>query len=234
MIRGQLGSVAAEGWVEMSEAVEFARRAVPDLDLLEYVLVSAPAVDDLAPVGTAVVGLVQSGAIRLVDLVVLVRPDRQVGVSVIEAADHEGMSAVAGVVADEDGGVLLSLHDIELAAATLAPGTAALLLLVEDRWAGVISSAARASGGRISSGERITRDRAEASLAQVGGPSDHRPTRVGRSDLLVRNPLSTLPGAGAVPAVDRAAQVRQLAGLVERGLLSLDQYEVQRRRVLDD
>jgi len=33
--------------------------------------------------------------------------------------------------------------------------------------------------------------------------------------------------------VDQVAQVRKLAHLVERGLLSLDQYEVQRRRVLE-
>ena len=44
-----------------------------------------------------------------------------------------------------------------------------------------------------------------------------------------------MTGSGRVVGarVDQAAQVRELARLVDRGLLSLDQYEVQRRRVLD-
>ena len=195
----------------------------PDLDLLEYVLVSAPSPSALAEVAGAVAGLVAAGAIRLLDVVVLVRPGDQAAVTVAEPSDHEELAALIGL---SDGEVLLSGHDLELAAVTLAPEVTALLLLVEDRWAGALSSAARAAGGRLTGGERIARDRAMASLS-------HGPSRSGRGDLLARSPLCLPALAGSLPMVDQTAQVRQLARLVDQGLLSLEQYEVQRRRVLD-
>ena len=45
----------------------------PDLDLLEYVLVSARTADGLVSVAEAVAGLVRAGSIRLLDAVLLVR-----------------------------------------------------------------------------------------------------------------------------------------------------------------
>lgn len=195
----------------------------PDPDLLEYVLVSAASVDVLGPVASAVVEVVQTGTIRLVDAVVLARPDAGAKVLVGELTDHAELTPLTAAVEDA-GQTRLSLHDIELAAVTLAPDVAALLLLVEDRWAGRVSTAARDAGGRVIAGERIGRGRVQAALG--------RGARSARSDLLARSPVSVAV-IGAAPAVDQAAQVRRLARLVDRGLLSLDQYEVQRRRVLD-
>ena len=184
----------------------------PDLDLLEYVLVSAGDADALRSVARAVVQLVEDGSIRLLDAVVLVRDRGQPRVSSTSPAEHGVLEELTEVAA---GGVLLSRHDIELASVTLAPDETALLLLVEDRWAGVLSDAARESGARLTGGERIARDRVLASLEQAGS-----------TDLIVHGP-------GATPLVDQVAQVRQLAQLVDRGLLSLDLYEAQRRRVLE-
>ncbi|MBA2956538.1 hypothetical protein GON03_00715 [Nocardioides sp. MAH-18] len=191
----------------------------PDLDLLEYVLVSAPSVSGLDQVAAAAAELVTGGVIRLVDVVGLVRADDEAGVRVVRLEDAPPLAALAALA---DGGVLLSRHDVELAAVTLAPGDAALLLLVEDCWASALSSAARRSGGRLTAGERVGRDRVLAALDEPG-----------RTDLLDRSPLGTARRTGAAPLVDQVAQVRKLAHLVERGLLSLDQYEVQRRRVLE-
>lgn len=215
-----------DGVVTMSEAPQLADR--PDFDLLECVLVSAPSVDGLGAVAAAARELVSSGAIRLVDLVGLVRADGEAGVRVIEVEQAEALAALAAYA---EGGVLLSRHDVELAAVTLPPGVAALLLLVEDRWAAALSGAARSVGGRIAAGERVARDRVLAAL------DDRRPAggtdRTGRPNLLARSPLSSAPAGDVVPLVDQVAQVRKLAHLVERGLLSLEQYEVQRRRVLE-
>ncbi|WP_157560344.1 MULTISPECIES: hypothetical protein [unclassified Nocardioides] len=196
----------------------------PDLDLLEYVLVSAATVDGLASVAAAVADTVATGAIRVVDAVLLVRADGRTKVAVGELADQAELAPLAAVVDADGAGVQLSLHDIELASVTLAPGVAALLLLVEDRWAGAVSAAARAAGGQVTAGERIGRRRAEAA---VGGVA-----RRHRADLLSRSPVAvkSAPSSGLV---DQAAQVRKLARLVDQGLLSLEQYEVQRRRVLD-
>ncbi|MFC6045397.1 hypothetical protein [Nocardioides hankookensis] len=196
----------------------------PDLDLLEYVLVSAGTVEGLASVATAVADTVGSGAIRLVDAVLLVRADGRTKVAVGELADHAQLAPLAAVVEAESAGVQLSLHDIELASVTLAPGVAALLLLVEDRWAEPVSVAARAAGGQVTAGERIGRRRAQAAL----GAAERRH----RADLLSRSPVAVKAVASS-GLVDQAAQVRKLARLVDQGLLSLEQYEVQRRRVLD-
>jgi hypothetical protein len=182
----------------------------PDLDLLEYVLVVAPDLAGLGPVAGAVVALLHAGSIRLLDAVVLVRgrDDTTVG-----SPSLTEVPALAELAVESAGGVLLSPHDVELAAVTLEPGQAALVLLVEDTWARALSDAARVGGARLTAGERITRDRVVASLQH------------GTGDLLVRGP-------GDMPLVDQAAQVRQLARLVDRGLLSMDRYDVQRRRVL--
>jgi hypothetical protein len=201
----------------MSDALQLTE--APDLDLLEYVLVSAPSVAGLDQVAAAAAGLVAGGVIRLIDVVGLSRAKDEAGVRVVTPEDAPPLAALAALAAGE---VQLSRHDVELAAVTLAPGDAALLLLVEDSWATALSSAARRSGGRVTAGERVGRDRVLAAL-----------DRPGHSDLLARSPLGTAHRTGAAPLVDQVAQVRKLAHLVERGLLSLDQYEVQRRRVLE-
>jgi hypothetical protein len=205
------------GVMTMSDALQLTD--APDLDLLEYVLVSAPSAAGLDQVAAATAELVHGGVIRLIDVVGLVRPDGEAGVRVVTSDDTPPLAELAALA---HRGVWLSRHDVELAAVTLAPGDAALLLLVEDSWAVALSSAARRSGGRVTGGERVGRDRVVAALDEPG-----------RTDLLVRSPLGTARRSDAAPLVDQVAQVRKLAHLVERGLLSLDQYEVQRRRVLE-
>lgn len=183
-----------------------------DLGLLEYVLVSGREPDGLAPVAEAVVQLARAGSIRLLDAVVL---RRESGSTRVTSGSPAGHAVLSGLMAVAEGHVLLSVHDVELASMTLDPEETALLLLVEDRWANILSDAARQGGARLTAGERIARDRVLASLEQAGA-----------TDLIVRSPGTT------ASFVDQAAQVRELARLVDRGLLTLDRYEVQRRRVL--
>src|SRR4051794_1940940 len=178
----------------------------PDLDLLEYVMVSADAVAGLSDVAAAVADTVRSGAIRVVDAVLLVRPGGGATVTVGEPSDHVGLAPLRAAV-DPASGIRLSLHDIELTSMTLAPGVAALLLLVEDRWADRVSAAARAVGGEVTAGERIGRRRAEAALGDA--ESRHG------ADLLSRGPV-TVRTVASVGVVDQAAQVRNLAQLVDR------------------
>ena len=134
----------------------------PDPDLLEYLLLSAPDVTGLASVATAVVALARSGTIRLVDAVLLVRSEGQTTVRTISPGEHPSLAALGRATT---GGVLLSSHDLELMALTLGPDEAALLLLVEDRWAATLSAAVRRSGARMTAGERVP----------VGSPPRWRP-----------------------------------------------------------
>jgi hypothetical protein len=189
----------------------------PGLDLFEYVLLSAADVDGLVPVAAAVVDLARAGAIHLVDAVVLARAGEHPEVRAVSPDEHPVFAELDRAA---DGGVLLSPHDVDLAAVTLAPAESALLLLVEDRWAEPLSAAVRAGGAQLSAGERIPRDRVLASL-----DASESSERQGRVDLLVRGPRTA-------SGLDQVEQVRQLAELVDRGVLPLERYEVQRRRVL--
>ena len=75
-------------------------------------------------------------------------------------ANLVGLSDLEGSV-----GGLLSRHDLELVAATLDPGSAAIVLVAEDRWAEPLSRGA--TGPARFAGERIASGRVEAALARV-------------------------------------------------------------------
>ena len=132
----------------------------PDLDLVEYVVISVPELSAAVGVASALKQLVELRQIQILDLV-------GVDVSVdgrLAAVEPELLSGlgVLDTVEGEVGG-LLSEDDIALAGGALAPGTSALIVVVEDRWAQHLSDAARDGGGRIIGGERIPRHRLEQS-----------------------------------------------------------------------
>ncbi|WP_138067584.1 hypothetical protein [Cellulomonas rhizosphaerae] len=184
----------------------------PDPDLLEYVLVAGRDLDALAPVAAAVDELERAGTVAVVDAVVLVRDGSSTTVEARPAHEHEQLAGLAGARATR--GVRLSAHDVQLASVTVDPSESALLLLLEDRWARPLAAVVRANDARLAGGERVARQRVLGALAAGAG-----------TDLVVRGPVVT-------PLIDQVAQVRQLAHLVERGLLPLDAYDAQRRRVL--
>jgi Family of unknown function (DUF6325) len=131
-------------------------------DLVQYVVVVAPDQDALATVVPALSELVQSGKIRILDLVVLVR-DREDAVTVLELEAVESLAALQHVEGEHGG--MLSENDIALASHALRPGTAGIVLVTEDRWAAPLSVAARRAGGLIVAGERIPPSRVEQALA---------------------------------------------------------------------
>jgi Family of unknown function (DUF6325) len=139
----------------------------PDLDLVEYVVIAVPELSSTADVAAALRELVESSRIRILDLVgVVTGPDGRY--SVIEAEQLSGLAELRGVEGEVGG--LLSEDDIALAGSALLPGTSALILVVEDRWAQLLADAARLTGGRIVGGERIPRHRLEQALRAGGAP----------------------------------------------------------------
>ena len=136
------------------------RGPAPDLDLVEYVVISVPELSSAVDVADALKALVESEQILILDLVgVVTGPDGRC--TVIEPERISGLAALDGV--DGEVGGLLSEDDIALACSALPPGTSALIVVVEDRWARLLAEAARHSGGRIVGGERIPRHRLEQS-----------------------------------------------------------------------
>jgi hypothetical protein len=145
-----------------------------DLDLVEYLVIAVPDLADVAGVAEALRRLVLTGRIQILDLVGVVT-SLDGGDLVLEPEVVSGMSVLRDVEGEVGG--LLTDDDIALACSELPWGTAAVVLVVEDRWADVLASAARTSGGRIVGGERIPRHRVAASLGgrRSGGAVEMAP-----------------------------------------------------------
>ncbi len=133
-----------------------------DTSLIECVVVVVPDTESLVGIAEALAALVADGSIRVLDLVVVVRDRGSGDIRVLGPESvHPGSF---GELVDERVAELLSERDINSAAASLLPGAAAVLVLIEDRWATVLSSAAVHAGGRIVGGTRVARARIEAAL----------------------------------------------------------------------
>jgi len=124
-------------------------------------IVLVPSQDALASIASALTKLVESGKIRILDLVVLARDNNGV-VTVTELEALEGMASLRNL--DIEVGGMLSEQDLELASFALKPGMPGIVLVTEDLWAKSLSTAARQAGGQIIAGERIPASRVEAAL----------------------------------------------------------------------
>jgi hypothetical protein len=127
--------------------------------------------EDLGPVDVVVIGyppdapmtgeavpilldLVDRGIIRVFDALV-VRKDEDGTFSGIDLANLDpetggDLVAFAGATSG-----LLGEDDVAKAAAEIEPGTAAVMIVYENRWAGAFVSAVRRNGGRLIANERV-------------------------------------------------------------------------------
>ena len=126
--------------------------APPDADPVELVVIAVPDISATGHIAEAIKLLVESGSIRILDIVV-VETELGGGFSWVEFEDVAGLAPLRDV--EGEVGRWLSTDDIALTCSALAAGSTALLLVVEDRWALPLAEAALACGGRIVGGERI-------------------------------------------------------------------------------
>jgi hypothetical protein len=122
-------------------------------------------------IGRELARIVDSSAIRILDMVIVV-VDKDGVAEVREAESVEGLAGLRD--ASSFSGVLLSRHDIELVALALQPDSAAVIVVVEDRWAEPLSAAAHSAGGEVRAGERIGQQRVEAALARARNVEQER------------------------------------------------------------
>jgi hypothetical protein len=132
-------------------------------DLVEYLVIAVPDIDSMAMLVPALADLVDAEAVTILD-VIAVEKSAQGQCTVLEIESVASMAGLASV--DGEVGGMLSEIDIELASHAVSPGMAAVVLVVEDRWAEGLSGAIRGAGGEIAAGERIPRARVEAAMAQ--------------------------------------------------------------------
>jgi hypothetical protein len=131
-------------------------------DLVEYFIIEVPGLDSIAGLTPALAELVEHQAIRILDLVVIVK-QADGAASQLELDDLDSMATLRDL--DGDIGGVLSDHDIELASLALRTGSTGIILVTEDRWAGPLSAAAQRAGGQIIAGDRIPPSRVETVLA---------------------------------------------------------------------
>ena len=201
-------------------------------------MIAVPDLSTTVGVAFALRELVESAQIRILDLVgVVTSPDGRF--SAIEPERLSGLAELHHVEAEVGG--LLSEEDIALAGSALPPGTSALIVVVEDRWA---RSARGRRAGQRRTDHRRRADPATPARAVTAGPppgtGPWRPVvkRVSASrwrhvDLLRRRPLldPVTVEAPASCAGHRFDQLRTLVHLVERGVLSAEEFERHQEKV---
>ena len=135
---------------------------------VEYIILGFPGNQFNGEIAPELAKLVDSGTIRLLDLV-FISKDSDGDVAVIELEDHHDVALFE--MLDGEVGGLISDEDVAYAAAELVPNSSAALLIWEDVWATPFVEALRASGAVLIEGSRIPHDLIEAAeieLAKAG------------------------------------------------------------------
>jgi hypothetical protein len=129
---------------------------------VEYILVGFPGNKFNGEIAPELVDLVQSGTIRILDLI-FIGKDTDGSVVFFELDELDGVVGFGEL--DADVGGLIGPEDIEYAAAALQPNSSAALLIWEDVWAARFAEAVRKSGGVLLEGARMPHDVVEPLLA---------------------------------------------------------------------
>lgn len=131
---------------------------------LEYIVVGFPGNKFNGQIAPELGKLIDSGTIRILDLIFIGKDDSG-EVVVFEYDELEELGAFANLEGEVGG--IISQADIEYAASTLEPGTSAGLLLWEDCWAAPFVEAVRESGGVLLEGGRIPHELAQEAFASL-------------------------------------------------------------------
>jgi len=132
---------------------------------VEYMIVGFPGSQFNGSVAPELAKLVESGTIRVIDLV-FISKDPDGNTVAVEFDEHEALEPFSSI--DGEVGGVLSQDDIEHAAEALEPGDSAALLIWEDTWAKPFVDAMRDSGGVLIEGARIPHDIIEPVLSALG------------------------------------------------------------------
>ena len=131
---------------------------------VEYVIISFPGNRFSGEIMPALTELVDSGTIRIIDLVFIKKDaDGDVVAFELDALEEGGELGLEEL--EGEAGELLSEQDLELAAEMLEPDSSAALLVWEQVWAERIADAIRNAGGQLVAGERIPQDIVDAARA---------------------------------------------------------------------
>jgi hypothetical protein len=120
----------------------------------------APMTGEAAPL---LLDLIDRGIIRVLD-VLFVMENEDGTFSGFEAKDLDSKSVGDLTVFEGASSGLLGEEDVATAADAIEPGTAAVIIVYENRWAGPFAAAVRRNGGRLIANQRIPVQELIASL----------------------------------------------------------------------
>jgi hypothetical protein len=131
---------------------------------VEYMIVGFPGNRFRGEIAPELAKLVNSGTIRILDLVFILK-DADGSVATFEFDQLDELGAFADV--DGEVGGLISKEDIEHAAALLEPNYSEALLVWEDVWATPFVDALRRADGVVLEGARIPRELIETAFSEL-------------------------------------------------------------------
>jgi len=127
-----------------------------ELGPVDYLVVGFPAdkADFSGAMADELKKLMDSGTIRVLDLVIVTKADDgTVAAAELRDRDESEVGELRSLEADLS--LVLALEDVERVGADLEPGSAAAVLVWENTWAAPLASAIRHSGGELMGNGRI-------------------------------------------------------------------------------
>jgi Family of unknown function (DUF6325) len=121
---------------------------------IDFLVIAWPDPKPNGEIAPLVVDLVDRGIIRILDLA-FVTKDEDGTIHAIDISDVDGDGELDLTVFEGASSGLLSDDDLEEAGAALEPGSAAAVLVFENRWAAPFAIAVRRSGGQLVANGRI-------------------------------------------------------------------------------
>jgi len=137
-----------------SEAAEKTTTSLDELGPVDYLVVEFPAgaSNFTGEMAKELLALVDSGTIRVIDIVILTKNEDGT-VEAMELSDVPELGELQAVEAEL--AELLAAEDIDHLAAAMDPGSTGGVLIWENLWAAPFASAARRSGGQLIANGRI-------------------------------------------------------------------------------
>jgi hypothetical protein len=132
---------------------------------IDYIVLEWPGRQPAGEVAPLLLDLVDRGIVRILDVAFVAKEDDGSVIS-IDFGDLDAAAAAFGEFGGASSG-LLDFEDLVEAAGALEPGTSAVVLVWENRWAAPVAAALRRSGGQLVASGRIPVQAILASLDAI-------------------------------------------------------------------
>ncbi len=131
-----------------------APESLDELGPVDWIVVEFPGSRFKGEIAPILDGLVESGTVRVLDLVLIRKPeDGELEFFELSDLDESEIGTLRAY--ETELATLLSEDDVNAVAASVEPGSTAALLVWENRWAAPFGSAVRRAGGQLVASGRI-------------------------------------------------------------------------------